>query len=204
MLINGQYAHISAVDDLDRILRALQKKLRNVFHHPHLHLALRDRRATGTRVVLGEYVPASCRAAITMADVSEHLCQRIDDRLAEMIRQITDGRDAFTNSAQHVHRTVEAKLEQVRSRAAVRSSQFQKERKRVNSKVKRELANAKEEVEGWKESGQTEKLRRYAAQAEHYALAAILDANDAIDDALIAAMESLTARAMADGDMRKS
>jgi hypothetical protein len=139
-----------------------------------------------------------------MPDVPEQLSQRIDDRLAEMIRQITDGRDAFTNAAQHVRRTIEAKLEQVRSRAAARSSQFKKERKRVNSKVKRELANAKEKVEGWKKSGQKEKLRQYAAQAEHYALAAILDANDAIDDALIAAMESLTARAMAEGDTRKS
>ena len=133
-----------------------------------------------------------------MADVPEQLSQRIDDRLAEMIRQIADGRDAFASVTQHVHRTVEAKLEQVRSRAAARSVECQAERGRVNSKVKRALARAKEKSQGWKESGQAEKLRRYADQTEQYALAAMLDANDAIDSALISAMESLTARIMAD------
>jgi hypothetical protein len=133
----------------------------------------------------------------TMNERPDQLGRCIDDRLAEMIRQITDARNAFASVGQHVNWAVEVKLEQVRTRAAARSSQFQKERERVNSKVKRVLANAKENVEGWKKSGQTEKLRQYAAQAEHYALAAILDANDAIDDALIAAMESLAARAMA-------
>jgi len=126
----------------------------------------------------------------------------VDDRLAEMIRQITDARSAFTSVGQHVNWAAEVKLEQVRTRAAARSGQFQKERERVNSKVKRALANAKENVEGWKKSGQREKLRQYAAQAEHYALAAILDANDAIDDALIAAMESLAAHAMAEGETK--
>jgi len=139
-----------------------------------------------------------------MNERPHQLCRCIDDRLAEIIRQISDARSAFTSIGQDVNWAAEVKLEQIRTRAAARSSQFQKERERVNSKVKRELANAKEKVEGWKKSGQTEKLQQYAAQAEHYALAAILDANDAIDDALLAAMESLTARAMAEGDTRKS
>jgi hypothetical protein len=139
-----------------------------------------------------------------MNESPDQLRRRIDDRLAEMIRQITDARSALTSVGQRVNWAVEVKLEQVRTRAAARSSQFQKERERVNSKVKRELANAKEKIEDWKESGQTEKLRQYAAQAEHYALAAILDANDTMDDALIAAVESVIARAMAEGDTRTS
>jgi histidinol dehydrogenase len=139
-----------------------------------------------------------------MNERPDQLGRCIDDRLAEMIRQITDARHAFTSAGQHANWAIEAKLEQVRTRTAARSSQFQKERERVNSKVKRALANAKERVEDWKKTGQREKLRQYAAEAENYALAAILDANDAIDDALIAAMESLTARVLAEGEMRKS
>ena len=131
------------------------------------------------------------------------LSKCIDDRLAEIIHQVTDARDAFTNVAHHANRTVDAKLEQLRSRASARSSQFQKERERVNLKVKRALAHAKEMLEGWKDSGQTEKLRQYADQAEQYAMAAILDANDAVDAALIAAMDSLAARLMAEGDTRR-
>ena len=138
-----------------------------------------------------------------MNERPDQLSRSIDDRLAEIVRQISDARNAFASGGQRSNWAIEVKLEQVRTRVAARSSQFQKERERVNSKVKRELANAKEKVEGWKKSGQTEKIRQYAAQAEHYALAAILDANDAIDDALIAAMESLAARAMAEGEMRK-
>ncbi len=139
-----------------------------------------------------------------MNERPEQLGRCIDDRLAEMIRQITDARNALTSGGRHANWAIEAKLEQVRTRASARSSQFQKERERVNSKVKRALANAKERVEDWKKNGQREKLRQYAAEAENYALAAILDANDAIDDALIAAMESLTARVLAEGEMRKS
>ncbi len=140
----------------------------------------------------------------TMNERPEQLGRCIDDRLAEMIRQITDARNAFTSGGQHANWAVEAKLEQVRTRTAARSSQFQKERERVNSKVKRALANAKERVEDWKKTGQREKLRQYATEAENYALAAILDANEAIDDALIAAMESLSARVLAEGELRKS
>jgi len=139
-----------------------------------------------------------------MTNRPDQLSRCIGDRLAEIIHQIADARDAFTSIEHHVNRTIQAKLEQVQRRAAARSSQFQTERKRVNSKVKRELANAKEKVEGWKESGQTEKLRQYADQAEQYAMAAILDANDAIDNALIAAMDSLVARVIAEGDTQKS
>jgi hypothetical protein len=139
-----------------------------------------------------------------MNERPHQLGRSIDDRLAEIIHQITDARSAFTSVGPHINWAAEVKLEQVRTRAATRSGQFRKERERVNSKVKRELAHAKEKVGGWKKSGQTEKLRQYAAQAEHYALATILEANDAIDDALIAAMDSLAAHAMAEGDAGKS
>jgi hypothetical protein len=134
----------------------------------------------------------------------DQLSQSIDDRLTEIIRQISDARDAFGGIAHHASRTIEAKLEQVRGRAAVRCGQFQKEREKVNSKVKRALASAKQNLDEWKKSGQSEKLQRYADQAEQYALAEILDANDAIDCALIAAMESLTARLIAETAARKS
>ena len=140
----------------------------------------------------------------SMNETRKQLSPCIDDRLGEIIRQISDARSAFTSVGQHVNWAAEVKLEQIRTRAAARNGQFQKERERVNSKVKRELANAKQKIEGWKKSGQTEKLRQYAAETEHYALAAILDANDAIDDALIAAMESVNARAMVEGETRKS
>jgi hypothetical protein len=132
------------------------------------------------------------------------LSKCIDDRLAEIIHQVTDARDAFAGITHPSNRAVDAKLEQLRSRASARSSQFQKERDRVNSKVKRALTHAKEMLEAWKDSGQTEKLRRYADQAEQYAMAAILDANDAIDAALIAAMDSLAARLSAEAETRKS
>jgi hypothetical protein len=139
----------------------------------------------------------------SMNDRPDQLSQCIDDRLAEIVRQISEARDAFTSVAWHASRAVEVKLEQVRTRAAARCAEFQKERERVNLKVKRVLTDAKGKVGEWKEAGQTEKLRRYADQAEQYALAAILDANDAIDNALIAAMESLTARLIADEAARK-
>lgn len=145
---------------------------------------------------------ANSATKASMNERPDQLGQCINDRLGEMVRQITDARNAFTNVGEHINWAAEVKLEQVRTRAAARSSQFQKERERVNSKVKRALANAKENVEEWKKSGQTEKLRQYAAQAEHYALATILDANDAIDDALLAAMESVTARALAEKGKR--
>ena len=132
------------------------------------------------------------------------LSQRLEDRLTEMVEQITDVRDAFATIAWHVNRTVEVRLEQVRSRAAARCVRFQSERERVNSRVKKTLAKARVNVEGWIESGQTQKLRQYADRSEQYALAAMLDANDAIDCALIAAMESVVARFLADGATRKS
>jgi predicted secreted Zn-dependent protease len=138
-----------------------------------------------------------------VTDKPDQLSQSIDDRLAEIIEQISGARDAFAGIAHHASRTIEAKLEQVRIRAMARCMQFQKERQKVNSKVKRALARAKQDLDEWKKSGQSERLQRYADQTEQYALATILDANDAIDCALIAAMESLTARLIAETAARK-
>jgi hypothetical protein len=138
-----------------------------------------------------------------MRDETDELNQRIDERLAEMVRHITEARGAFASIAWHVDQTIGVKLEQVRTRATARSAQVQSERERVNSRVKKVLANAREKIEGWRESGQTQKLRRYADQSEQYASAVILDANDAIDRALIAAMESVVARLTADRAARK-
>jgi hypothetical protein len=120
-----------------------------------------------------------------------------------MVRHITAARNAFADAAWHAEQTVGVRLEQVRSRAAARCAQFQNERQRVNSRVKKALANAREKVDGWKESGRTQKLRQYADQSEQYASAVLLDANDAIDRALIAAMESVAARLIADRAARK-
>jgi hypothetical protein len=134
----------------------------------------------------------------------EQLSRSFDDRLAEIIHQIVDARDAFASVDQHISRTVNIRLEQVRARAGARSAQFRKERERVNSKVKRTLANARQKAKNWKETGQSEKLRRYAEQAEQYALAALLDADEAVDAALIAAMESIEARLISDGAAMKT
>ena len=78
----------------------------------------------------------------SMNERPQQLSRCIDDRLAEIIRQITDARNAFTSVGQHVNWAVEVKLEQIRTRTSARNGQFQKERERVNSKVKRVLANA--------------------------------------------------------------
>jgi hypothetical protein len=139
-----------------------------------------------------------------MSDSPEQLSKSIDDRLAEIIHHIAEARGAFAKIAHPGNWTAEAKLDQIRSRVATRCTRFQKEREQVNSKVKRALASAKENAGSWKESGQTEKLRQYANQAEQFAMAAILDADDAIDNALIAAMESLNARALAEEETRQS
>jgi len=133
----------------------------------------------------------------------DQLSRSIDDRLAEIIHQVADTRDVFANAAQHLSRTVNVRLEQARAREGARNVQFQKERERVNSKVKRALANARQKVQRWKETGQSEKLRRYADQSEQYALAALQNANEAVDTALIAAMESLEARLISDDVTRK-
>jgi hypothetical protein len=150
-------------------------------------------------------MPQAFNEGIAMHDETDELSQRVDERLSEMVRHITDARTAFVSGgASHINRTVEMRLEQVRSRTVARSAQFQNERKRVNSRVKKTLAKAREQVEGWRESGQTQKLRQHADQSEQYALAAILDANEAIDRALIAAMESLVAHSKTDKATRQS
>jgi rhodanese-related sulfurtransferase len=134
---------------------------------------------------------------------TQQLSRSFDDRLVEIIHQIVDARDAFASDDRHIIRSVDVRLEQVRARANSRSAQFRKERERVNSKVKRTLASAKQKAKSWKETGQSQKLRRYADQAEQFALAALFDANEAVDAALIAAMESLEARLLSHGAAQK-
>jgi len=150
-----------------------------------------------TAFVAATFLPM--KAAMTGA---EQLSRSVDDRLAEIIHQIANARDAFTTELQHAGLAVSVKLEQLRARASTRCAQFQRERDRVNSKVKRELAHAREKVQSWRETGQSEKLRRYADQAERYALAALLNADEALDVALIAAMESLEARLIYDATQK--
>jgi hypothetical protein len=97
-----------------------------------------------------------------------------------------------------VARAVQAKLDEAKHRTELRKTKFQKERARVNSKVRRELTIAKSKIQQWKSSKDTEKLAHHANHAEQYALAAILDACDGIDVAEVAALEALDARLTAD------
>jgi hypothetical protein len=132
-----------------------------------------------------------------MSDRMERLSESIGARLNEMAARIQQFHDAITAPV-HIGRAVLAKLDKAKQRVEARKVQFQNERSRVNSKIKRDLAAALTKIQQWKVSHDAEKLSRHADHVEQYALAAILDACDAIDKAEVAALEALDARLTAE------
>jgi len=133
-----------------------------------------------------------------MRDRTEQLTESISVRLDEIEARIRQIREAAAAARLRVARAVQAKLDEATQRAAARNIQFQHERARVNAKVKRGLAGDKTKIEQWKTSHDSKKLARHADRAEQYALAAIMDASDAIDEVEIAALGALDARLTAD------
>ena len=133
-----------------------------------------------------------------MHDRTEQLTHSISVRLDEMEGRIRQIREAAGLARLRIARAVQAKLDEATQRSETRNIQFQRERARVNAKVKRGLLGDKTKIQQWKASHDTRKLTRHADQAEQYALAAIMDASDAIDEVEIAALEALDARLTAD------
>ena len=133
-----------------------------------------------------------------MSEQGRQLCENINSRLDEMEARIRQVREGITAASMKIARAVQAKLDEAKRRAEMRNGQFQKERVQLNSKVKRDLEIAREKLEGWKASRDAEKLSRHADNAEQHALAAIIDACDAMDEAELAALQALEARMTAD------
>ena len=133
-----------------------------------------------------------------MSEQGRQLCENINSRLDEMEDRIQQVREGITAASMKIARAVQAKLDEAKRRAEMRNGQFQRERAQVNSIVKQNLKIAQEKLEGWKASGDAEKLSRHAENAEQNALAAIIDACDATDEAELAALEALDARMAAD------
>ncbi|MGD0138031.1 MAG: hypothetical protein ABSD28_04095 [Tepidisphaeraceae bacterium] len=115
--------------------------------------------------------------------------------MEDRIQQVREGISA---ASMKIGRAVHAKLDEAKRRAEMRNRQFQQERAQVNLKVKRDLEIAQEKLEGWKASRDAEKLSRHAENAEQHALAAIIDACDAMDEAELASLQALEARMTAD------
>ena len=133
-----------------------------------------------------------------MSEQRRRLCENINSRLDEMEDRIQQVREGISAASMKIGRAVHAKLDEAKRRAEMRNRQFQQERAQVNSKVKRDLEIAQEKLEGWKASRDAEKLSRHAENAEQHALAAIIDACDAMDEAELASLQALEARMTAD------
>jgi tetrahydromethanopterin S-methyltransferase subunit G len=133
-----------------------------------------------------------------MSEQRRRLCENINSRLDEMEDRIQQVREGISAASMKIGRAVHAKLDEAKRRAEMRNRQFQQERAQVNLKVKRDLEIAQEKLEGWKASRDAEKLSRHAENAEQHALAAIIDACDAMDEAELASLQALEARMTAD------
>jgi hypothetical protein len=133
-----------------------------------------------------------------MSEQRRRFCENVNSRLDEMEARIRQVREGITAASMKIAGAVQAKLDEAKRRTEMRSRQFQQERAQVNSKVKRDLEIAQEKLEGWKASRDAEKLSRHAENAAQYALAAIIGACDAMDEAELAALQALEARMTAD------
>jgi len=133
-----------------------------------------------------------------MSEQRRRLCENINSHLDEMEDRIQQVREGISAASMKIGRAVHAKLDEAKRRAEMRNRQFQQERAQVNLKVKRDLEIAQEKLEGWKASRDAEKLSRHAENAEQHALAAIIDACDAMDEAELASLQALEARMTAD------
>ena len=133
-----------------------------------------------------------------MSEQRRRLCENMNARLDEIAGRIGQIRDAVSATSMKVARAVQAKLDDAKRRFEMRNARFQKEREQLNSKIKCDLAGAREHIAAWKASRDVEKLSRHAQDAEQHALAAMLIACDAMDEAELAALEALDARLSAD------
>jgi hypothetical protein len=133
-----------------------------------------------------------------MSEQRQRLCENIDARLDEMADRIRQVREGITAASMNVGLALQTKLDEAKRRDGMRNTQFQQERAEVSSKIKRDMVIAKAKIQGWKASHDVEKLSRHAENAEQYALTAIVDACEAMDEAEVAVLQALDARMTAD------
>ena len=133
-----------------------------------------------------------------MSERVDRLCDNVKARFDALDASVDHAKTSVSASTAKTAQAVMARLDEAKHRIQLRMRELKQERARLRSRMKQELTEAKAVIDQWKASRNAEQLGRRADRAEQYALAAILDATEAVDEAEVAALEALDARLMAD------
>lgn len=133
-----------------------------------------------------------------MSDKIDQFCDDLKVRLNDIEAQLLRVKDKLGSASKDAEETIKTKLVEARSQVESKKEEMVA----VKNTMAKRLESKKEEIEAevaaWKEKREQEKLLKHAEQAEEYAVAAILIAAAAAEEAEVAVLEAIDARKMAE------
>jgi hypothetical protein len=129
-----------------------------------------------------------------MSDPIDKLCADLNARLNALDASVRRVKASIAAAPAKAERAFRINLDQAEARIGERQTLTKDSQARRKSKLKQDIAEAKDKIEKWKANHEAERLARYADNADEYAAYAILDALSAVDDAEVVALEAIQAR----------
>ncbi|MBP0000219.1 MAG: hypothetical protein J7641_14675 [Cyanobacteria bacterium SID2] len=133
-----------------------------------------------------------------MSEKIDRFTESLNQRLVDFEAKLTTVKSNLEKLSQESEEAVQTKLADATSQIEARKQEAESLKAKFTEWVEAKKTEAKSTIDEWKAKKEQEKLLARADRAEEYAVAAIVWAAAALDEAEIATLEALEARIIAD------
>lgn len=133
-----------------------------------------------------------------MSQQIDNFCDDLKVRLNDIEKHLIQVKDKLSTASKDAESTIKEKLDAARLKLEAKKQEMAIAQEKLTQRIEAKKTEIEGEVAAWKAKKEQEKLVKHAEQAEEYALAAILLAATAAEEAEVAVLEAIEARKMAE------
>lgn len=135
---------------------------------------------------------------LTMSEKIEKFCDDLKLRLNGIEAHLLQVKDKLSHASKDAEETIQTKLTEAKAKLETKKEEVIAAKNTLAQRLESKKAEMEAEVAQWKEQKEREKLLNHADKAEDYAIAAILFAAAATEEAEVAVLEAIEARMIAE------
>jgi hypothetical protein len=141
---------------------------------------------------------------ITMSAQIDKFCDDLKLRLNDIESHLMQMKDKLSTASKEAEATIKSKLEEAKANIEVKKQEVSAAQEKLAQRIEEKKAEIEVEIAESKARKEQEKLLKRADKAEEYALAAILFAASAAEEAEVAVLEAIEARMIAESIQTES
>lgn len=133
-----------------------------------------------------------------MSEQIDRFCDDLKVRLNGIESHLAQVKEKLVTASKDAEDTIKTKLDDAKTRFEAKKQELAEVQVKLAQRLETKKIEVEAEIAEWKEKRDQEKLLNHADQAEEYALAAIVFAAAAAEEAEVAVLEAIAARKAAD------